>query len=101
MPSLRFRSSSGEERAWTLKKIVQGRPLDHPSHAMFVRFPVAFSVGALGSVSLHTPTAFGHVGRGEDEPLNPCVCPGSSMTKRVTNGRGCLSVSPGRASDPA
>lgn len=48
MPSLRFRSPSGEQRPWTLKEIVQGKPLDHPSHAMFVHFPVAFSVGALG-----------------------------------------------------
>lgn len=33
---------------WTLKEVVQGKPLGHPSHPMFVHFPVAFYVGALG-----------------------------------------------------
>lgn len=33
---------------WTLKDVVQGKPLGHPSHPMFVHFPVAFYVGALG-----------------------------------------------------
>jgi uncharacterized membrane protein len=26
---------------WTVKDVVQGRPLDHPSHPMFVHFPTA------------------------------------------------------------
>jgi uncharacterized membrane protein len=47
MSLLRYRSSTGDERAWTLKEIVQGKPLGHPSHAMFVHFPVAFYIGAL------------------------------------------------------
>ncbi len=33
---------------WTLKDVVQGKPLHHPSHPMFVHFPVAFYFGALG-----------------------------------------------------
>lgn len=37
----------GSQARWTLKEIVQGKPLGHPSHAMFVHFPVAFYVGAL------------------------------------------------------
>ena len=45
--ALKYRSPSGEERPWTLREIVQGQPLGHPSHAMFVHFPVAFYVGVL------------------------------------------------------
>lgn len=37
----------GSQVRWTLKEIVQGKPLGHPSHAMLVHFPVAFYVGAL------------------------------------------------------
>ncbi|HVL89063.1 MAG TPA: DUF2231 domain-containing protein [Actinomycetota bacterium] len=33
---------------YTLKDIVQGKPMGHPSHPMFVHFPIAFYVGALG-----------------------------------------------------
>ena len=44
---LRYRSTSGEERPWTLKEIVQGQPLGHPSHPMFVHFPVAYYVAVL------------------------------------------------------
>lgn len=44
---LRYRSASGEERGWTLREIVQGKPLGHPSHALFVHFPVAFYVAVL------------------------------------------------------
>lgn len=33
---------------YTLKDVVQGKPLGHPSHPMFVHFPVAFYIGALG-----------------------------------------------------
>ena len=39
---------SGERRRWTLKEVVQGKPLGHPSHAMFVHFPVALYIGSLG-----------------------------------------------------
>ncbi|MGH2793409.1 MAG: DUF2231 domain-containing protein [Actinomycetota bacterium] len=35
-------------RRWTIKEIVQGKPLGHPTHAMFVHFPIAFYIGALG-----------------------------------------------------
>jgi uncharacterized membrane protein len=37
---------SPEGRAWTLKEVIQGKPLGHPSHAMFIHFPVAFYIGA-------------------------------------------------------
>ena len=47
MQLLRYRGPDGEERRWTLKEIVQGKPLGHPSHAMLVHFPVAFYFGAL------------------------------------------------------
>ncbi len=48
MSLLRHREPTGQERPWTLKEVVQGKPLGHPSHAMVVHFPVAFYVGALG-----------------------------------------------------
>jgi uncharacterized membrane protein len=44
MPGIKLRSPEG--RPWTLKEIVQGKPLGHPSHAMFIHFPVAFYIGA-------------------------------------------------------
>jgi uncharacterized membrane protein len=44
---LRYRSASGDERSWTLKEVVQGKPLGHPSHALFVHFPVAYYVAVL------------------------------------------------------
>ncbi|HXF57954.1 MAG TPA: DUF2231 domain-containing protein [Actinomycetota bacterium] len=43
----RFRTAAGEERPWTLLEIVQGRPLRHPSHALFVHFPVAYYLAVL------------------------------------------------------
>jgi uncharacterized membrane protein len=48
MSLLSTNGSSGERRRWTLKEIVQGKPIGHPSHAMFVHFPVALYIGALG-----------------------------------------------------
>ena len=47
---LRFRHQlpTGETRAWTLREIVQGAPVDRPSHPMLIHFPIAFYVGALG-----------------------------------------------------
>jgi uncharacterized membrane protein len=47
MIQLKFRSPSGEERPWKLREIVEGQPLGHPSHPMFVHFPVAFYIGVL------------------------------------------------------
>lgn len=44
MAGIKLRSPEG--RAWTYKEIVQGKPLGHPSHAMFIHFPVAFYIGA-------------------------------------------------------
>jgi uncharacterized membrane protein len=46
--SLKARSRDGQTRPWTLKEIVQGKPLGHPSHALFVHFPVAFYIMVLG-----------------------------------------------------
>lgn len=44
----RHRLATGEVRPWTLKEIVQGKPLGTPTHPMFVVFPIAFYVGTLG-----------------------------------------------------
>jgi uncharacterized membrane protein len=46
--SMRRRLPTGESRAWTLKEVVQGKPIGHPSHPMFVHFPVAFYIATLG-----------------------------------------------------
>lgn len=48
MGLLKTTDRDGTVRRWTLKEIVQGKPIGHPSHVMFVHFPVAFYVGALG-----------------------------------------------------
>lgn len=45
---LKYRSPSGETRMWNLKEIVQGKPLGHPSHPLFIHFPLAFYIGVLG-----------------------------------------------------
>lgn len=63
MSLLRYRSPTGEERAWALKEILQGKPLGHPSHPMFVHFPVAFYIGALAFDLLS------RVGRFPEAPL--------------------------------
>src|SRR5438132_7989155 len=44
---LKHHAPSGEIRAWTFKEIVQGKPLDRPTHPMVVHFPIAFYYGAL------------------------------------------------------
>jgi uncharacterized membrane protein len=44
---LRYRSPSGETRPWTFRQVLQGFPLDMPTHPMFVHFPIAFYNGAL------------------------------------------------------
>lgn len=36
-----------QNRPWTLKEWVQGKPLGHPSHPLFVHFPIAFYTAAL------------------------------------------------------
>ncbi len=35
------------DRAWTLTEWVQGRPLGHPSHPLFIHFPIAFYTATL------------------------------------------------------
>lgn len=41
-----------DQETWTLKGIVQGRPLGHPSHPMFVHMPVAlFPMGVAFDVA--------------------------------------------------
>jgi uncharacterized membrane protein len=44
---LRFTSPTGETRPWTLKEIVQGKPIDRPTHPMVVHFPIAFYFAVL------------------------------------------------------
>ena len=58
MSLLRYESPTGERRPWTLKEIVQGKPIGHPSHAMVVHFPVAFYIGAL---SFDIASRIGHL----------------------------------------
>ena len=45
MPGLKMRAPDG--RRWTLKELIQGKPLGAPSHSMVIHFPVAFYIGAL------------------------------------------------------
>jgi uncharacterized membrane protein len=45
---LKYQSDTGETRFWTIREILQGKPIDMPSHPMLVHFPIAFYVGALG-----------------------------------------------------
>jgi uncharacterized membrane protein len=58
---LRRRLSTGETRPWTFTEIVQGKPLEHPSHPLFVHFPVAFYIATLAldvlSKAGHFPSA--------------------------------------------
>lgn len=42
--SLRNRA---ENRPWTFKEWVQGKPIGHPTHPMFVHFPIAFYLAVL------------------------------------------------------
>ena len=44
---LKHRSPTGETRPWTLKEVIQGRPVDRPTHPMLIHFPIAFYIGAL------------------------------------------------------
>lgn len=43
-----FSLRAPDGRRWSPKEWVQGRPLGHPTHAMLVHYPVAFSAGVLG-----------------------------------------------------
>jgi uncharacterized membrane protein len=61
--SLKHRLPNGETRAWTLKEIVQGKPVDRPTHPMVVHFPIAFYIGALALDVLS------HLGRFPAAPL--------------------------------
>src|SRR2546428_11462945 len=45
---LKYRSPTGETRPWTLREIIQAKPIDRPTHPMLIHFPIAFYVGALG-----------------------------------------------------
>jgi uncharacterized membrane protein len=45
---LRNHLPTGETSPWTFKDWVQGKPLGHPSHPIFVHFPVAFYIATLG-----------------------------------------------------
>ena len=39
--------NTAENRGWTFKEWVQGKPIGHPSHPMFVHFPIAFYLATL------------------------------------------------------
>jgi uncharacterized membrane protein len=45
---LKYTAPNGETRPWTLKEIVQGKPIDRPTHPMLVHFPIAFYIAVLG-----------------------------------------------------
>ncbi len=60
---LKHRSAAGETRFWTVREIVQGKPIERPTHPMFVHFPIAFSIGALGL------DAFSRIGHHGAAPL--------------------------------
>jgi len=45
---LKYRAPTGETRPWSLREILQGKPIDRPTHPMLVHFPIAFYIGALG-----------------------------------------------------
>ena len=47
---IRFRNTlpNGETKPWTLRQLIQGRPINRPTHPMLVHFPIAFYFGALG-----------------------------------------------------
>jgi uncharacterized membrane protein len=44
---MRYTDGSGTTRPWTLKEWVQGKPIGHPSHPMFVHFPIAFYLAVI------------------------------------------------------
>jgi uncharacterized membrane protein len=44
---LKYTSPTGETRPWTLKEIIQGKPINRPTHPMLVHFPIAFYIGSL------------------------------------------------------
>jgi uncharacterized membrane protein len=55
---LKYRAPDGATRMWSLKEIVQGKPLGHPSHPLFVHFPIAFysAILAFDILSRITPS---------------------------------------------
>ncbi len=45
---LKRHSPAGESKWWTLREVLQGKPVERPSHPMLVHFPIAFYSAALG-----------------------------------------------------
>ena len=45
---LRYTDPNGVSRPWTLKEIIQGKPVNRPTHVMLVHFPIAFYFAVLG-----------------------------------------------------
>ena len=45
---LKYQGPTGETRRWTIREVLQGKPIDRPTHPMLIHFPIAFYVGALG-----------------------------------------------------
>ena len=56
--SLRYQAPDGSTRNWKLKEIVAGKPLGHPSHPLFVHFPIGFysAILAFDILSRITPS---------------------------------------------
>src|SRR5918992_49692 len=44
---INLRNVAAGGRPWTFKEWVQGKPIGHPSHPMFVHFPIAFYLATL------------------------------------------------------
>jgi uncharacterized membrane protein len=44
---INLRNVDAGGRPWTFKEWVQGKPIGHPSHPMFVHFPIAFYLATL------------------------------------------------------
>ena len=55
---LKYRAPDGTTRGWKLREIVQGKPLGHPSHPLFVHFPIGFysAILAFDIMSRITPS---------------------------------------------
>lgn len=55
---MKYHAPDGSVRSWSLREIVQGKPLGHPSHPLFVHFPIAFysAILAFDILSRITPS---------------------------------------------
>lgn len=58
MPGIKLRAPDG--RRWTVKEMIQGKPLGAPSHATLIHFPVAFYIAALAFDIMSRVGTFGN-----------------------------------------